>query len=171
MNNMRILIFSVILFLICCAPTRQIAKYKKMIFNSAFGSFSIETPSGWTRIEAQGLGSLIGRIAIDRKDTLDFDYGFWSSLLKGSKLLFISHGADIYLQATKYKIKIDGYDVYITTPKRNDIGVTCIYVDSLYATGLTVTRFYFYGTNLSKQNQDHFFQVAKTLKFERYGQP
>ena len=44
-----------------------------------FGSFTIETPNGWTKIKAQGQDSYVGRISIDAMDTLDFDLGWYSN--------------------------------------------------------------------------------------------
>jgi hypothetical protein len=44
-----------------------------------FGSFTIETSGGWTKIEAQGIDSHIGKIAIDATDTLAFDLGWYSN--------------------------------------------------------------------------------------------
>ena len=44
-----------------------------------FGSFTFETPNGWTKIKAQGQDSYVGRISIDAMDTLDFDLGWYSN--------------------------------------------------------------------------------------------
>lgn len=46
-----------------------------------FGSFTVETPKSWKQIKAQGIDSYVGRIAIDDKDTLDFDLGWYSNTL------------------------------------------------------------------------------------------
>ena len=46
-----------------------------------FGSFSIVTPNGWTKIKAQGADSYVGRIAIDNTDTVGFDLGWYSNKL------------------------------------------------------------------------------------------
>jgi len=138
-----------------------------MLFKSAFGSFSMKTPIGWTKIDLQAAGSFDGRIAIGQKDTLNFAYGFWSSLLHDGKLLSTTNDTT-YLLAKKYENKIDGYDAYTLIDDATNIPEARIYIDSLYATGPTVTRFDFYGNNLSKGNQKLFYQVIQTLKFERY---
>ncbi len=47
-----------------------------------FKKFTIETPQGWTKIKEQGTDSYVGRIAIDKTDTLEFDLGWYSWDLK-----------------------------------------------------------------------------------------
>lgn len=49
-----------------------------------FGGFSIQTPQSWQQIKARGTDSFVGRIAIDEKDTLDFDLGWYSNTLTES---------------------------------------------------------------------------------------
>src|SRR5580704_15139232 len=47
----------------------------------SFGDFTIETPKSWTQLKQRGIDSYVGRIAIDDKDTLDFDLGWYSNTL------------------------------------------------------------------------------------------
>ncbi|HEV7331284.1 MAG TPA: hypothetical protein VGN63_09615 [Flavisolibacter sp.] len=49
-----------------------------------FGAFSIETPQSWKQIKARSTDSYVGRIAIDEKNTLDFDLGWYSNPLSES---------------------------------------------------------------------------------------
>ena len=42
-----------------------------------FGSFKLKTPSGWTAIERKGIDSYVGGLT-NIKDTLSFDYGWYS---------------------------------------------------------------------------------------------
>ncbi len=42
-----------------------------------FGSFKLKTPSGWTEIERKGIDSYVGGLT-NGKDTLSFDYGWYS---------------------------------------------------------------------------------------------
>ena len=67
----------------------------------------------------------------------------------------------------KGKDKIDGYDVYLSAPIKYGKGWTYLYIDSLYANGPTITKFLLSSNNLSKRNQKLFFEVIRTLRFER----
>jgi hypothetical protein len=49
-----------------------------------FGAFSMKTPKNWTYLKQRGIDSFIGKIAIDKNDTLYFDYGLYSSDLEES---------------------------------------------------------------------------------------
>ena len=42
-----------------------------------FGSFKLKTPSGWNEIERKGIDSYVGELT-NGKDTLSFDYGWYS---------------------------------------------------------------------------------------------
>jgi hypothetical protein len=152
---------------ISCTAAGQMKIQKRMKFSSAFGSFTIETPKGWKQIEEHGNDSFMGKIALDKRDTLEFDYGVWSSLLKGDKLFLSWSDTSKYVQAKKTENRIDGYDAYISAPKIYGAGMTCLYIDSLKATGPTITKFFLYGNNLAIENQRLFFEAIRTLKFER----
>ncbi|WP_264558902.1 hypothetical protein [Flavobacterium sp. N2270] len=49
-----------------------------------FGAFSMKTPKKWNYIKERGIDSFIGKIGIDKRDTLYFDYGLYSSDLEES---------------------------------------------------------------------------------------
>ncbi|MET0946667.1 MAG: hypothetical protein ABWY22_14765 [Flavobacterium sp.] len=49
-----------------------------------FGAFSMETPENWIYIKQRGIDSFIGKIAIDKNDTIYFDYGLYSNDLEES---------------------------------------------------------------------------------------
>ena len=49
-----------------------------------FGAFSMKTPKKWIYIKERGIDSFIGKIGIDNRDTLYFDYGLYSSDLEES---------------------------------------------------------------------------------------
>lgn len=155
---------------IACNSTGQVVRHKTMHFNSPFGSFSLQTPIGWKQIDLQAVGSFDGLIAIGGNDTLNFAYGFWSSLLHDGQLLSTTSNDNKYVPAKKYERKIAGYDAYTVIPQETSILAARIYIDSLYATGPTVTRFDFYGNHLSKTHQKLFYQVIQTIKFEKYTQ-
>jgi len=62
--------------------------------------------------------------------------------------------------------KIDNYNAKIVVPKKHDNGLTGVYIDSLWVTGSGIDKFNLYGFNLSKNNQEEFLKVIKTLKFK-----
>ena len=168
-RSRNILLLSTMLLAIASNSFGQVERQKTMHFRSPFGSFSMQTPIGWKQIEMQATASFDGRIAIDRRDTLNFSYGFWSSLLRDGQLLSTTT-ENKYVRAKKYYGKIDGYDAYTVIPDVTNIPEVRIYIDSLYAIGPTVTRFDFYGKNLSKTHEKQFYQVIQTIKFEKYAQ-
>jgi len=138
-----------------------------------FGSFSIETPSSWTKIKAQGTDSYVGRIAIDNTDTLDFDLGWYSNKLNeyeptildssmiGSidtstvdttEIIFVRNrmkvDPDNYKKNNVSWDTIDGHKAKIVFPRQTGIGTTGIYIDSLWQRGSDVDKFDMYGDNL-----------------------
>ncbi len=145
-----------------------------------FGSFTIETPRGWTKIKAQGTDSYVGRIAIDNSDTLDFDLGWYSntltepepqiierSMLKNVDVVDTTHVIIIAdnirgIDRDKYRKNnvlwdtIDGRKAKIVFPRKSGIGTTGIYIDSLWQSGSDVDRFNLYGDNLKPANKKYF---------------
>lgn len=152
---------------IACSSLGQSKNTTKTKFKSYFGSFSMDIPRGWTQIEEHGNSSFVGKIAIDKNDTLEFDYGFWSSMLRKDKLLLSWSDKVDSLKVKKAKKKIDGYDAYLSRPRLGGTGLTCVYIDSLYSNGPTITKFILYGNHLTQKNEELFFEVVKSLKFER----
>lgn len=147
----------------------QVGPHKTMRFKSYFGSFSMQTPIGWKQIELQPASSFDGLIAIGEKDTLNFSLGCWSSLLHDGQLLSTTSNDNKYVPAKKYERKIDGSDAFTVIPDDTNIHEDRIYIDSLYSLyGLgLVVKFDFYGNNLSKTHQKLFYQVIRTIKFEK----
>ncbi|MDB5276126.1 MAG: hypothetical protein JWR61_1081 [Ferruginibacter sp.] len=155
-----------------------------------FGSFSIVTPNGWTKVKAQGTDSYVGRIAIDNIDTIDFDLGWYSntlterepqiierSILKDLDVLdtsqFFIVDSRKGIDPDKFKKNniswdtIDGRKAKIVFPRKPGIGTTGIYIDSLWQGGADVDRFNLYGDNLKPANEKLFLQALKTLKFHK----
>jgi hypothetical protein len=164
-----ILLLSTMLMTIAYNSVGQVGHNKTMHFRSPFGSFSIQTPIGWKQIELQPVSSFDGLIAIGGKDTLNFSLGFWSSLLHDGQLLSTTSNDGKYVPAKKYERKIDGYDAFTVIPDERTTNEARIYIDSLYSfysMGLVV-KFDFYGNNLSKTHQKLFYQVIRTIKFEK----
>jgi hypothetical protein len=157
-----------------------------------FGLFSIETPNGWTKIKERGSDSYVGRIAIDKTDTLSFDLGWYSnkldepeptilnSSLIGSidtstvdmnDVIFVKNGA--LVDPGKYKKNnilwetIDGRKAKIVFPRQSGIGTTGIYIDSLWQSGSAIDRFNLAGLNLKPVNEKSLLEALRTLKFHK----
>ena len=157
-----------------------------------FGLFTIETPQAWAKIEEKGIDSYVGRIAIDTKDTLDFDLGSYSnnlyeydpqildssmmkdidtSRIKIDELIFVKDRR--FIDPDKYRKNniswdtIDGHKVKIVYPRQTGNGKTGIYIDTLWISRLGVTRFNLYGENLQPENERMVLQVVRTLKFNK----
>ncbi len=157
-----------------------------------FGSFTIETPKSWTKIKEQGTDSYVGKIAIDNKDTLDFDLGWYSNKLYETDVTILdssmmnlvdTNAVDFYsiifvkdknlVDPDKYRKNniswdtIDGYKAKIVYPRRPGVGITGVYIDSLWQAGSDIDRFNLYGTNLSPDNEKKVLQILQTLKFHK----
>lgn len=157
-----------------------------------FGSFTIEVPKSWQKINETGIDSYIGRIAIDNKDTLDFDLGWYSnklyepditildsSLIHSLDTNMIDINAIIFVKdkhltdPDKFRKNnvswdtISGYAAKIVYPRKSGIGTTGIYIDSLWASGPAVDRFNLYGENLQPENEKKVLKALRTLKFRK----
>ena len=82
---MKITVRLLFFLIIGCIDSKS--KSEKHVLD--FGSFTIETPYGWTKIKEQGIDSYVGRIAIDNIDTLHFDLGWYSNKLNESELTIL----------------------------------------------------------------------------------
>ncbi|MEI6950783.1 hypothetical protein V9K67_26610 [Paraflavisolibacter sp. H34] len=157
-----------------------------------FGSFTIETPKSWTPIKEKGFDSYIGKIAMDNKDTLSFDLGWYSnklyeydqaildsSLMGSIDTSFVDTSSVIFVQdrmrvdLDRYRHNnvlwdtIDGREAKIVYPRRSGIGTTGVYIDSLWASGSDVDRFNLYGENLKPENEKKVLKALRTLKFRK----
>jgi hypothetical protein len=185
---MKIITGLLLLLIIGCTNGKP--KDDKQTLN--FGSFSIETPNGWTKIKEQGVDSYVGRIAIDNSDTLGFDLGWysnklneddptiWDSSMIGSidtslvdtrEIIFVKNrhriDPDNYKKNNVLWDTIDGRKAKIVFPRQSGIGTTGIYIDSLWKSGSDVDRFNLYGDNLKPANEKLVLQALRTLKFHR----
>jgi hypothetical protein len=156
-----------------------------------FGAFTIETPRTWKQIKAKSIDSYAGRIAIDDKDTLDFDLGWYSNtlteyepqIIERSFLQHMKQPIDTTefiivdsrksVDPDKYKKNniswdtIDGRKAKIIYPRRSGIGTTGVYIDSLWVSGLDVHRFNLSGDNLKPENEKKVLETIRTLKFRK----
>jgi hypothetical protein len=170
------------------------AKLKSETKTMDFGAFTIQTPQSWQQIKAKGADSFVGRIAIDEKDTLNFDLGWYSNSLSESAPPIITRsmlkhfeqigqpldtseviiveslkGIDPYIYK-KQNIsweKIDSLNAKIVYPRNSGDGITGVYFDSLWVHGSNVDRFNLYGKNLKPSNEKIVLHIIKSLNFKR----
>jgi hypothetical protein len=165
---MRILFLSFIFILNSCISSRQAATTQTLTFSSHFASFTIDTPIDWKKIKVQGVDSYIGRIAIGANDTIEFDLGYYSNNLTEHEP--DDFDGDDYSRYAKSKVSwstINKYNAKIVTPKKFGIGISGIYIDSLWKEGYDKVKFNLFGENLTKTNQKIFFKAIKTLRFSK----
>ena len=158
--------------------------------------FTINTIDSWKYIERRGIDSFIGEIAIDKKDTLNFDYGFYSNtleedldyIIREDSILspdfekdkldtinsphykFYALRKDINLEDLRknkyYFQNIAGLRARIVVPKRPGIGMTGIYFENTSKKRKGI-RLQISGHNLSQENQELFINAMKTIKFRK----
>ncbi|RYZ20288.1 MAG: hypothetical protein EOO10_23405 [Chitinophagaceae bacterium] len=159
-----------------------------------FGAFSMETPKSWQQIKARGTDSYVGRIAIDEKDTLDFDLGWYSNTLSESDPAIMDRSmlqhfeqigqpldtSEMIIVESRRSIDPDNYKrqnvtwdtidhrrAKIVYPRKSGSGITGVYIDSLWVRGSDVDRFNLYGDNLKPANEKKVLEVLRTLKFKK----
>jgi hypothetical protein len=157
-----------------------------------FGLFTIETPKSWTKVNMQGTDSYVGDIATDNKDTLSFDLGLYSNKLYETdptildssfmknidttdqnfhSIIFVKNSRLVDLD--KYRNNniswdtIDGREAKIVYPRRSGVGVTGIYIDSLWSSRFGLVHFNLYGENLTPENEQKVLKALRTLKFHK----
>ena len=60
--------------------------------------FSMETKASWNYIPKRGIDSFVGAIALDKKDTLEFDYGMYSDDLEEHFDYYVKSGDSLFLR-------------------------------------------------------------------------
>lgn len=161
---MRFLTFIILISATSC-NTRSSVDNNSNIQVLDFGKFTLQAPKQWTKIKEQGIDSYVGRIAIDSKDTLEFDLGWYSNDLKEHDIKNLDNpDTTLFINRISWDT-IAGYRTKISTPKISGKGLTGIYIDSLRKQGDNVTKFNLMGENLSSKNQEDFLTAVKTLKF------
>ena len=165
---------------------------KQNIKTLDFGAFTIEIPKSWTQIKEKGTDSYVGRIAIDEKDTIDFDLGWYSNKLDeiDPTILDSSMMADIdtsggpnrniiwvknmrAVDLDNYRKNnvswdiIDGRRAKIVYPRQAGIGTTGVYIDTLWISGTAVDHFNLYGDNLRPDIEKEVLQAIRTLRFHK----
>jgi hypothetical protein len=157
-----------------------------------FGLFTIETPQSWTKVNLQGADSYVGDIAIDNKDTIEFDLGMYSNMLYETdptildssfmshvdtndrnyhEIIFVGNSRNVDLDNYRKNNvswdNIDGRKAKIVYPRRSGIGTTGIYIDSLWTSRSGIVHFNLYGENLTPDNERKVLQALRTLKFHK----
>lgn len=158
-----------------------------------FDYFTIKVPEKWEYIERTGIDSYIGAIAIDKKDTLSFDLGYYSSDLEESLDLVITNDSVFIpqltlrdtIKSTEYifysmindidfnslrkqnytNTTIDGRKAKITFPKKiGNGGYTGVYFEDI-SNKKSKIRLNIIGNNLTPVNHKEFLEAIKTIKF------
>jgi|SRR5690606_30546227 len=189
---MRNIILIISLCLIACNNSNQNSSQLNDEDNHIldFGAFTIETPKSWKKIKEKGIDSYVGGIMIDENDTLFFDLGWYSNKLNEespniierswlkdignvdtTEFIIVENTKKIdYDKFKKQNLKWDTIDNYLTKivfPIRPEIGITGIYIDSLWESGSSIDRFNLYGTNLKSENEKTFLKAIYTIKFNK----
>ena len=157
----------------CTKPTKTLT----------FDFFTIEVPKTWKAIKNKGIDSYVGQIALDEKDTLSFDLGWYSNELDefqeediaGKKYylsisdtsgnLMDSLGMEKARQSDVAWDTIDKRRVKIIKPRLSGKGITGLYIDSLWIAGSGVDKFEINGRDLKPENERLFLTALKTLRF------
>jgi hypothetical protein len=151
-----------------------------------FGSFTIETPDSWKKIENKiPYDAYVGSIAIDNVDTVRFELGWYSpdlaeyTKLNGDDSIFYlkeenpneqliygdSLRIDSLIQSRFTWETINKRKAKIVMPKQSGKGTTGVFIDSLWKRGDNVDKFSIYGKNLKLSNEKQLLECIKTLKF------
>lgn len=114
-----------------------------------FGSFTIQAPAGWNKIEFQGIDSYVGGLT-DRTDTLTFDYGWYS-------YDFGYEDTDTHLFTID---TINGKTATLIRPMIPGQGTIGMYIDNAYKDN----HFNLIGNDIG--NELAIFDIFKSVKFK-----
>ena len=150
-----------------------------------FKNFTIETPLSWERITSRGLDSYVGGIKIDSIDGVSFDLGLYSNDLSEYVKVNLHDTTFTYMTTSDYpslkgdsnymeKIKkckvildtIDGYRAKLVVPINSGIGITGVYIDSLWVSNSDNVKFQLSGNNLKPKNERELLKAFKSLRFQ-----
>jgi len=154
-----------------------------------FSSFTITTPIGWSKVEAQGVDSYVGGILLDSFNIISFDLGRYSddlneydSVTLNWKTYYISN-ADTGFSPKLYdsinidKVKlsrvewtqIDNRRAKLLIPIKPGKGRIGVYIDSLWFLGSDKIEFQLSGRNVAPHYQQEVLNAFRTLKFKKIG--
>ena len=176
----RLLTLSILLLICSCKTKRAGPKINLLDFKS----FTIETPPSWRKVESRGVDSYVGGILIDSTQGASFDLGLYSNDLSefvkvnlhDTTYAFVATGNNPPLMGDSNfmeKIKkckvvwdtIDGYRAKLVLPINSGLGVTGIYIDSIWQLNSQNVKFQLSGNNLNPVNQKQLIKAFKTLRF------
>ena len=175
-------LITISILLLFCSCRNKKAEPKINLLN--FKSFTIETPSSWKKNESKGVDSYVGGIQIDSTQGASFDLGFYSNDLSefvkvnlhDTTYAFVSTGNNPPLTGDSNfmdKIKkckvvwdtINGYRAKIVLPINSGLGVTGVYIDSIWQLNSQNVKFQLSANNLKPVNEKQLLKAFKTLQF------
>ncbi len=121
---------------------------KALVFNT----FTIRVPDEWSSYELQGIDSYVGGIATGTKDSIRFDYGWYSNSLD----VEVSNHTITYTTINSKKAKI-------VQPVNNGLGTTGVYFEKTDNTNMN--RLQISGQNLNADTQKKFLTAIRTIRF------
>ena len=152
------------------------------------GAFTMITPTSWKKLDDKGIDSYAGKIAIDDDDTLEFDFGWYANTLSEEPMIMERRAmpdtanfdsADVIIvdrltstDIDRYRYNnvtwdtIDGRLAKLVYPRRSGVGMTGVYIDSVYVQQRgEVIRFNCYGVNIKPANEQRVLDAIRTIKF------
>ncbi len=140
--NLRLIIIIVILIVSCKTKT---AEWQTL----DFGSFKLKTPSGWTKVEKKGIDSYFGGLT-NGKDTLWFDYGWYSVDLTGEETFAHRYAKDT----------VNGLTARIMIPDTAGRGYISMYIPKV----TEKNKFTIWGDNIHET--DTILKIYKSITFK-----
>ena len=149
-----------------------------------YGEFQINVPSDWKALSMQGIDSDVGGLITSEGDTLVYDLGWYTFDPEEEDVEFqynlvymeglkADQEADIdslferriNIKHTYETVDIDCFKAKLVTPI-DSLGLfTGVYIDSINVSDNGVTKFGFYGTELSKRTKEEFITAIRSISF------
>ncbi|WP_133533591.1 hypothetical protein [Flavobacterium dankookense] len=153
----------------------------------------MKIPNNWKYIKKRETDFILGEIALDKKDTLQFYYGKNLNNFEANKGFYIINDSVFLYQenedkVNRYKDKfygkadtvnfknlsntkssfevINNINAQITIPKKVGTGLTWVYFKKIKTKEKNVS-FLISGFNLSEENQQAFLKSIRTIKFKK----
>lgn len=118
--------------------------------NLDFGSFGLQTPPGWTKIEKDGIDSYFGGLT-NQQDTLWFDYGDYAVDLNGEKGYSYQYMVDT----------VDGLFASIKIPDSIGKGYLSMYIPKV----TKESKFTIWGSNI--REPETVVKIYKSIAFKK----
>lgn len=188
-RQMRLRLMVIFLTLLSCSD-RQNSNTKRL----DFGQFTIDVPTTWEHVKANGIDSFVGHLALGNGDSVMFDLGWYSNPLEEEYKFQVENG-DVYLKneekstqnsvffefygkadtvdVEKFMVNkiswstIDNRKAKIVQPRKTGKGMTGVYFDSLWTEGSGTDRFQMNGKNLHPDNERLLLKAFETIKFKK----